>query len=184
MKSSETSLPGVVRIVPTVHRDQRGTFLEVWNEERYSRHGIPSRFVQDNVSTSRYGVLRGLHFQHPEGQGKLVSVLRGRVFDVVVDVRSDSASFGRWLGFELSDENGHQLYVPPGFAHGFVAISEVAIFAYKCTAPYRQESEKVVRWNDPDIGIQWPLERPLLSPKDESAPRLGEIPAASLPVTG
>lgn len=184
MKVSTTSLSGVLHIAPTVHRDQRGAFLELWHEERYARHGIPGQFAQDNASVSRYGVLRGLHFQHPDGQGKLVSVLRGQVFDVVVDVRSDSVTFGKWLAFELSEENAHQLYVPPGFAHGFVVVSDVAIFAYKCTTPYRPESERVVRWNDPDLGIRWPIERPLISPRDELAPRLREIPAASLPVAG
>lgn len=176
MRVVEAELPGVIILEPKVFEDERGYFLESWSEKRYREAGIDTTFVQDNLSFSRYGVLRGLHYQKPRAQGKLVSVLVGEVFDVVVDIRVSSPSFGRWMGAVLSAENRRQLYVPPGFAHGFVVTSENALFSYKCTDYYSPADEGSVRWDDPDIGIQWPVSSPTLSPKDGAAPLLREIP--------
>jgi dTDP-4-dehydrorhamnose 3,5-epimerase len=172
VKVTETELPGVVLIEPKVFGDARGFFFESYNARRYAELGIPGQFVQDNVSRSVKGTLRGLHFQEPHAQGKLVQVLRGAVFDVAVDVRRGSPSFGRWVGFELSEENHRQLWVPPGFAHGFCVVSELADFSYKCTEFYAPVAERGVRWDDPEIGIRWPVKDPLLSPKDAAAPFL------------
>jgi dTDP-4-dehydrorhamnose 3,5-epimerase len=177
----ETELPGVVVLEPAVHGDERGFFMEAWNRRRYEGIGIPAGFVQDNLSYSAKGVLRGLHFQHPNAQGKLVSVLRGEVFDVAVDVRLGSPSFGEWVGVTLSAENKRQLYVPEGFAHGFVVTGEAALFSYKCTAYYSPETEHSLLWSDPDLGIGWPVEAPELSAKDASAPALAQIAAGKLP---
>jgi dTDP-4-dehydrorhamnose 3,5-epimerase len=179
MKVSETELPGVLLVEPRVFSDERGFFLETFHAERYAAHGIPTALVQDNLSRSRHGTLRGLHFQEPKAQGKLVQVVRGTVFDVVVDVRRGSPTFGRWLGLELSGEAPRQLWIPPGFAHGFCVLSESADFYYKCTTLYAPEAERSIRWNDPQIGIQWPLRDPILSPKDAAAPLLAD--AAVLP---
>ena len=184
MKLLETALPGVLIVEPRVFRDDRGFFLETFNIARYAEAGLPATFVQDNVSMSRRGVLRGLHYQHPTGQGKLVSVLRGEVYDVAVDIRRGSPTFGRWAGAVLSAGNMRQLYVPPGFAHGFLALSDEVLFSYKCTAYYRPADEGSVRWDDPDLAIDWPIPAsspPLLAPKDAAAPRLAEIPAERLP---
>jgi dTDP-4-dehydrorhamnose 3,5-epimerase len=185
MKLLDTSLPGVLIVECRVYRDDRGHFVEVWQEGRYREAGLDVAFVQDNLSVSRRGVLRGLHYQHPGGQGKLVSVAQGAVYDVAVDVRRGSPTFGRWTAAELSAENGRQMYVPPGFAHGFLVLREPAVFLYKCTAPYRPGSEGSIRWDDPDLGIAWPrvegMPGPLLSPKDAEAPRLCEVPAERLP---
>lgn len=177
-----TRLPGVVIIEPRVFRDERGYFFEVHNEWRFTAAGLPGHFVQDNVSYSRGGVLRGLHYQHPTAQGKLVSVLWGEVFDVAVDVRRGSPTFGHWVGEYLSAQNGRQMYVPTGFAHGFLVTSESAVFHYKCTTPYDQPSEGSVLWDDPDLDIAWPR-RPeiLLSPKDKNAPKLADVPPHRLP---
>jgi dTDP-4-dehydrorhamnose 3,5-epimerase len=171
-----TDVPGVLLLEPKVHGDHRGFFLETFHADRYAAAGIGGPFVQDNWSRSVRGTLRGLHFQEPHAQGKLVQVVRGAVFDVAVDVRRGSPAFGRWVGCELSEENKRQLWVPPGFAHGFVVLSEVADFFYKCTALYRPEAERSVAWNDPDLGIAWPVAAPLLSPKDAAAPRLAQAP--------
>jgi len=176
-----TELPGVLVVEPQVFGDERGFFMESFNGRRYREAGLPERFVQDNLSLSRRGVLRGLHFQHPRGQGKLVSVLRGEVFDVAVDVRRGSPTFGRWVGLSLSEENRRQLYIPPGFAHGFVVLSEAALFFYKCTEYYAPECERTVLWSDPEIGIGWPVEEPVLSEKDRKAPALREMPPGHLP---
>lgn len=181
MKVTETQLPGVVIVEPQVFADARGSFMESFSAARYANAGIAGPFLQDNVSTSRRGVLRGLHLQHPNGQGKLVSVLLGEVFDVAVDVRPDSPTFGKWVGEYLSEENRRQLYVPVGFAHGFVVTSERAVFSYKCTTYRDAASEMSVRWNDPFIGIAWPVGEPILSDKDGAAPSLLEIPATRLP---
>ncbi|MEP6591145.1 MAG: dTDP-4-dehydrorhamnose 3,5-epimerase [Gemmatimonadota bacterium] len=175
------SLPEVLLLQPRIHRDERGHFLETWSATRYSDVGITDRFVQDNVSVSQLGVIRGLHFQHPQPQGKLVSCLLGTVFDVAVDVRWGSPTFGGWVGFELSDDNGHQLWVPPGFAHGFQALSPEVVFAYKCTAPYAPSAERSIRWDDPDIGIAWPRREPIVSAKDQSALSLASHPTEALP---
>jgi dTDP-4-dehydrorhamnose 3,5-epimerase len=181
MKVEKTKLPGVLRIVPDVFEDQRGSFFEVFRAERYAAHGIPVSFAQDSVSRSRHGVLRGLHFQWPNAQGKLVYVLEGEVFDVAVDVRPDSRTFRQWAGHKLSAENRAQLWIPPGFAHGFCVLSDTALFAYKCTTPYDAKCEQSIRWNDPDLAIDWPIQAPMLSHKDVVAPRLSEIDPARLP---
>lgn len=171
-----TALHGVLRIVPAVYPDDRGCFLETFQHRKYLAAGVGPDFVQDNLSRSRRGVLRGLHFQEPNPQGKLVSVTAGAVYDVVVDVRRGSPTFGKWLAEELTSENRTQLWIPEGFAHGFCALSETADFLYKCTAYYDAGSERAIRWNDPDLGIPWPVESPLLSPKDRDAPRLRDAP--------
>lgn len=151
------------------------------NRKRYADAGLPADFVQDNVSFSARGVLRGLHFQNPNPQGKLVSVLQGEVFDVAVDVRVGSPTFGRWVGASLSADNRRQLYVPEDFAHGFVVTSETALFQYKCTGYYHPEAEGAVAWNDADVGIEWPIADPVLSAKDRAAPSLSAMPAGVLP---
>ncbi len=181
MKIIETDLPGVLILEPKVFGDERGFFMESWNAGRYAEAGLPDRFVQDNLSFSRHGVLRGLHFQNPQPQGKLVSVLQGEVFDVAVDIRVGSPTFGRWTGVTLSAENKRQLYVPEDFAHGFVVTSDAALFFYKCTDYYAPASEGTVLWDDPEIGIEWPLDSPTLSEKDRAAPTLREVPEAALP---
>jgi dTDP-4-dehydrorhamnose 3,5-epimerase len=177
MKVSGTNLSGVVLIEPTVFDDPRGLFYESWSESRYADAGVPGPFVQDNISSSTQGTLRGLHLQHPFGQGKLVHVLVGEVFDVVVDVRVGSPNFGRWTGATLSESNRHQLYVPPGFAHGFCVVSDTALFVYKCTEYYRPETEIIVAWDDPDIGIRWPFAEPTLSRKDRAGAALSSLTA-------
>ena len=179
MNVVETDLPGVLIVEPQVFGDERGFFMETWNGRRYEDAGLPGRFVQDNLSYSAHGVLRGLHFQNPQPQGKLVSVLSGEVFDVAVDIRVGSPTFGEWTGTTLSADNKRQFYVPPDFAHGFVVTSEVALFFYKCTDYYSPSSEGIVLWNDPEIGIEWPVERPTLSDRDRTAPPLREIPEGS-----
>ncbi len=181
MKVIETSLPGMLIIDPDVFGDSRGFFMETYNEARYRDAGLPRRFVQDNLSSSARGVLRGLHYQNPDAQGKLLYVLSGEVFDVAVDIRVGSPTFGEWVGVTLSGENHRQLWVPEGFAHGFQVTSENALIAYKCTAPYNREAEGAVLWNDPEIGIEWPIEKPTLSEKDRNAPRLREVPEDVLP---
>ncbi len=181
MNVIETSLPGVLVLEPKVFGDERGFFMETWNQRRYEEVGLPGRFVQDNLSFSRRGVLRGLHFQNPDQQGKLVYVLSGEVFDVAVDIRQGSPTFGRWESVLLSSENKRQFWIPEGFAHGFLVTSETALFAYKCTAPYNARADGSVLWNDPDIGIEWPIEAPTLSEKDRNAPRLVEVSPEKLP---
>lgn len=181
MNLVETALPGVVLLEPEAYGDERGFFMETWNRRRYEELGLPADFVQDNLSYSKGGVLRGLHFQNPDPQGKLVSVVLGEVFDVAVDVRVGSPTFGAWTGVTLSAENRRQLYVPEGFAHGFLATREEVLFAYKCTAYYNPQTEQSLLWNDPDIDIGWPVVDPVLSTKDGSAPRLAEILPEKLP---
>jgi len=177
-----TDLPGVLLIEPKVFGDHRGFFLETFQQERYRRAGIALPFVQDNHSRSRRGVLRGLHFQLRHPQGKLVQVMRGAVFDVAVDIRRGSPTFGRWFGAELSDENHRQLYIPPGFAHGFCVLSETADFLYKCTDYYHPEDEDGISWQDPAIGIDWPITDPLLSERDRNLPLLADMEPDRLPV--
>jgi dTDP-4-dehydrorhamnose 3,5-epimerase len=184
MNVKETRLPGVVVVEPAVFCDDRGFLTEVWNQRRYDDAGLDVRFVQDNLSSSRRGVLRGLHYQWPAAQGKLVSVLQGEVFDVAVDIRSDSASYGQWVGVTLSSENRHQIYIPPGFAHGFAVLSETALVLYKCTGYYTPSDEGCVRWDDPAIGIDWPISAPILAKKDSEAPLLADVPAQRLPRIG
>ena len=181
MNSIETALRGVVILEPRVFADARGYFLETWNQARYAGFGLPERFVQDNLSSSTKGVLRGLHYQHPNGQGKLVSVAKGEVFDVAVDIRVGSPTFGQWVGVTLSDQNHRALYIPPGFAHGFVVVSDSALFSYKCTEYYAPTCEASLIWDDPDLAIAWPESSPNLSPKDLAAPRLRDVPRDRLP---
>ena len=181
MNVVETNLPGVMIFEPKVFGDERGFFMETWHVERYEEAGLPARFVQDNLSFSQRGVLRGLHFQNPDQQGKLVYVLQGEAYDVAVDIRVGSPTFGEWTAITLSSENKRQLYVPEGFAHGFLVTSSTALFAYKCTARYNAQAEASVLWNDPQIGIEWPVERPVLSEKDRAAPPLAKMPAEQLP---
>ncbi len=175
MKVIETQLPGVLIIEPKAFGDHRGFFLETFQVERYREHGIDLPFVQDNHSRSARGVLRGLHFQRTRPQGKLVSVSRGAVYDVAVDIDPQSATCGQFVGVELSDENHRQLWVPPGYAHGFCVLSEVADFQYKCTDYYQPEDEGGLLWNDPDVGIPWPVAEPQLSAKDQLNPRLRDL---------
>jgi dTDP-4-dehydrorhamnose 3,5-epimerase len=181
MKIMETGIPGLVIIEPVVHGDDRGFFMETWNAARYESAGLPGRFVQSNLSRSGAGVIRGLHFQNPEPQGKLVSVLEGRVFDVAVDIRPDSPAFRQWAGVELSAQNHRQLYIPEGFAHGFCVLGESALLSYFCTAFFRPEFDRAIAWNDPDIAVRWPIESGQLSSKDASAPRLRDFAEDSLP---
>ena len=177
LKVLPTDLPGVLVIEPRVFRDERGFFLETYSARAYREAGIAFAFVQDNFSHSTRGTLRGLHFQEPDGQGKLCSVSRGRVWDVAVDVRRGSPTFGKWTAVELDDVSLRRIWIPPGFAHGFVVVSDVADFHYKCTAPYAPASERAIRWDDPALAIPWPLPgAPLLSPKDERAPVLADAP--------
>lgn len=177
MKVLRTEIEGLLIIEPKVFGDTRGFFLETYNRDRYVAEGLDATFVQDNLSYSQKGVLRGLHYQKPFTQGKLVSVVEGQVWDVAVDLRANSSTFGRWFGLFLDAEKKNQLYVPPGFAHGFVVTSPAALFSYKCTDVYHPETEGSLRWNDPDVGIQWPLDfEPQLSGKDAQAPLLRDIP--------
>ena len=182
MKIIETSLPGCLVIEPAVFGDERGVFFETWNADRFGEHGLPVKFVQSNVSPSVTGVLRGLHYQWPRPQGKLVSVLEGEVYDVAVDIRRGSPNFGRWEAVILSADNRRQLWIPEGFAHGFAVLSEHAVFNYLCTDVYVKEADAGVRWNDGDIGVDWPVSDPLLSAKDEKAPFLADISGDRLPV--
>ena len=170
MEIVQTPIQGVMLIKPKVWGDARGYFVETWQKERYEAAGISLPFVQDNHSKSTYGILRGLHFQKTRPQGKLVHVSLGSVFDVVVDIRTGSPSFGQWYGVELTQDNQWQLWVPPGMAHGFVVTSQVAHFHYKCTDYYCPNDEGGIRWNDPDLGTVWPVEQPVLSDKDKIAP--------------
>jgi dTDP-4-dehydrorhamnose 3,5-epimerase len=170
-----TELPEVVVIEPTVHRDARGFFVETYHAEKYRSGGIDAVFVQDNHSRSTEGTLRGLHLQLRRPQGKLVRVIAGEIFDVAVDVRRGSPTFGRWVGVTLSGENFRQCYIPPGFAHGFCVLTPAAEVEYKCTELYDPADEVGVVWNDPDVAIRWPVEHPLLSPRDARLPRLAEL---------
>jgi dTDP-4-dehydrorhamnose 3,5-epimerase len=181
VKATPQAIPDVILIEPQVFGDERGYFMETYHAERYAEIGITTAFVQDNVSRSRKGILRGLHLQNPHGQGKLVNVLEGEVFDVAVDVRVGSPTFGRYVSATLSAQNHHQLYVPPGFAHGFCVLSEYATFAYKCSEVYRPESELGVAYDDPELGIPWPVREPVLSGKDQQNARLSQIDPARLP---
>lgn len=176
MKVIETSLPGVLLLEPKVFGDERGFFMETYHVERFREIGIDAAFVQDNHSRSARGVLRGLHFQEPKAQGKLVRCPRGAIFDVAVDIRRSSPHFGKWFGTELSEENKRMLWVPPGFAHGFCALTEIAELVYKCTELYDPNADRAVAWNDPAIGIEWPISDPQLSAKDAAAPTLANAP--------
>jgi dTDP-4-dehydrorhamnose 3,5-epimerase len=184
MNIKKTKLAGVLILEPKVFPDDRGYFSETWNCARYEQAGIPGPFVQDNISFSKKGILRGLHFQYPQSQGKLIQVLSGEVLDVIVDIRVGSPTYSQWLGEVLSESNHRQMYVPPGFAHGYCVTSEAALFSYKCTDFYNPATEHGIIWNDPDIGIEWPIAQPVLSAKDKAYPRLKDLKPENLPVFG
>ena len=175
MQVESTGLEGVFLVKPTVHGDDRGFFMETYHADKFAELGLPTEFVQDNHSRSSKGILRGLHFQFPSWQGKLIRVIQGEVFDVAVDVRRESADFGKWYGTYLSEENKHQLYVPEGFAHGFCVTSDVADVVYKCTSVYNPSEDFSLSWNDPQIGISWPIDDPILSAKDHNAMSLDDL---------
>lgn len=182
MKVAALRIPGLAVVEPQVFADDRGEFFETWNRERFAAAGLDFAVVQANVSRSRHAVLRGLHYQWPNPQGKLVSVLDGEVWDVAVDIRRGSPTFGQWEAVVLSGDNRRHFWIPEGFAHGFVVTSESATFSYLCTAPYDRAADAALRWDDAQLAIDWPLARPLLSDKDARAPRLSELPAERLPV--
>jgi dTDP-4-dehydrorhamnose 3,5-epimerase len=180
MKITKCDLEGLLIIEPDVYGDHRGFFVESWNRVRYREAGIHADFVQDNFSLSQRGTLRGLHFQNPLAQGKLVSVWQGEVFDVAVDIRRGSPTFGRWHGVTLAADTKRQFWIPPGFAHGFAVVSETALFHYKCTEAYSPKDELGFRWDDPAVGIKWPIASPTLSKRDAGAPLLSELPKERL----
>lgn len=182
MKVIETRLPGALILEPQVFGDARGFFYESYNKSKYHEAGIVADFVQSNVSRSAKGVLRGLHYQWPNPQGKLVSVLEGEVYDVAVDIRHGSATFGQWAGVMLTADNHRHFWIPEGYAHGFCVLSEFATFSYQCSALYDAKADAGIRWNDADIGIDWPLSTPLLSDKDAKAPLLKDVPVDRLPL--
>ena len=182
MKTIRTRLPECVVVEPAVHGDARGYFYESFHARKFADAGLDLRFVQTNVSHSARGVLRGLHYQWPNPQGKLVSVLEGEVYDVAVDIRAGSPRFGQWAAVILSAENKRHFWIPEGFAHGFAVLSEHATFIYQCTALYERDADASVRWNDADIAVDWPVGEPLLSDKDLKAPFLAEVPRERLPV--
>jgi len=174
MQISKTPIDGLLIIEPKIFEDSRGTFYEVYSESRYHAHGIPS-FIQDNHSISKKGVLRGLHYQVNPGQGKLVRVTRGEVFDVAVDIRKQSPTYGKWWGLSLSEVNHLQLYIPTGFAHGFCVLSESAEVLYKCSDYYSPKNERGILWSDTDLAIDWPVKDPILSEKDAVYPHFSEL---------
>jgi len=182
MKVIETGLPGCVVIEPAVWGDARGFFYEAWNADRFAALGLPAKFVQSNVSSSTRGVLRGLHYQWPNPQGKLVSVLQGEVYDVAVDIRRGSPTFGQSTAVVLSAENKRHFWVPEGFAHGFAVLSDTALFSYLCTAAYDKVADAGIRWNDASLAIDWPIGHPSLSDKDAVTPFLADVPPERLPV--
>lgn len=175
MKVEKTKLPDVVLITPKAFEDERGFFMETFNQLVFSEARLPDEFVQDNHSRSTKGVLRGLHYQYPQWQGKLVRVLYGEIFDVAVDIRRDSPNYGEWVGEYLNAGNKQQLYVPPGYAHGFCVMSDTADVVYKCTTLYKPEDDAGIRWNDPEVNVEWPLTDPIVSEKDSTAPLLSEV---------
>lgn len=182
MKVIQTDLPGCLVLEPRVFEDARGFFYESFNQDKLAAVGLAPRFVQGNVSRSSQGVLRGLHFQNPKAQGKLVSVLEGEVWDVAVDIRRGSPDYGRWTGVVLSEANKRHLWIPEGFAHGFVTLSERALFTYLCTDTYDPAADAGIRWDDPRLAIDWPVAQPLLSDKDAGLPLLDELPPERLPL--
>jgi dTDP-4-dehydrorhamnose 3,5-epimerase len=182
IKFLATALPGVFLIEPDVFKDERGFFMETYHQRRYAEGGIDCQFVQDNHSHSRRGVLRGLHYQLKHSQGKLIYVTGGEIFDVAVDIRHGSPTFGKWVGAHLTEENGRQIYIPKGFAHGFCTLSGTADVIYKCTDFYFPGDEFGIYWADPDIGIEWPDIKPILSNKDSRNPRLTDVPEDLLPL--
>ncbi|QTA83063.1 dTDP-4-dehydrorhamnose 3,5-epimerase [Desulfonema limicola] len=184
MNIISTSLEGVLIIEPDVFKDQRGFFMETWNQRRYEKSGIYQDFVQDNLSFSVKGTLRGLHYQIKHPQAKLVQAVSGEIYDVAVDIRPGSPAFGQWTGVYLSGENKRQLLIPKGFAHGFCVLSETALFMYKCSDFYMPEDEGGILWSDPEIGIKWPETNPIISEKDTKNPVLSDCPKEKLPFYG
>jgi dTDP-4-dehydrorhamnose 3,5-epimerase len=182
MKVIETDLPGCLVVEPQVFGDSRGFFFESFNSDKLEAHGLHPTFVQGNVSSSGQGVLRGLHYQWPNPQGKYVSVLEGEVWDVAVDIRRGSPTFGKWTAVVLSGENRRHFWIPEGFAHGFVVLSERAVFTYLCTATYDAKADAAIRWDDPSLAIDWPVSNPQLSDKDARAPLMADVAADRLPV--
>ncbi len=176
MKIQTCKISGLLIIKPDIHQDARGFLLETWNRERYVEAGIPIDFVQDNLSKSSEGVLRGLHFQHPHGQGKLVQVLVGEIWDVAVDLRWSSPTFAQHVGVTLNENSHKQFYVPAGFAHGFCVLSKTAIVSYKCSEAHHPDCEKGIAWNDPKLAISWPIKNPIVSEKDSNWAPLASLP--------
>lgn len=181
MKFERTDLPEVAIIRPAVYSDARGYFMELYHKNKFMKANIDDVIVQVNLSASRYGVLRGLHYQHPKGQGKLVIVAQGSIYDVAVDIRRGSPRFGKWVGFELSDDNKKQVWIPPGFAHGICVLSDSATIIYKCTELYYPDHEHSILWNDPQLNITWPIDNPTVSDKDNSGKFLRDIDVLNLP---
>ena len=181
MKAEKTAFQKAMIIEPDAFRDKRGYFMETYHKEKYEQLGLTTQFVQDNLSYSVRDTLRGLHYQHPRGQAKLVQVIKGEIFDVIVDIRRGSPTFGQWTGISLSDENNRQLYVPEGFAHGFCVLSDTAVVYYKCSDFYAPENEGGILWSDPDLNISWPLKDPVISEKDSRYPVLEDLPVERLP---
>lgn len=181
MKIQKTDIEGVLVIEPAVFSDERGYFMETYHQKRYLEMGISSVFLQDNLSYSVRGTLRGLHYQYPNAQAKLVQVVRGEIYDVAVDIRPESTTFGKWVGVYLDSDTKRQLFIPEGFAHGFAVISDYALFTYKCSDLYDPSSEKGIIWNDPGLAIDWPVTSPLLSEKDQQYQALRDIPMENLP---
>ena len=175
MYNTKCEIPGVIFIEPKIFGDSRGWFVELWNKEKYEQIGIKENFVQDNISYSKYGVLRGLHYQKPHTQGKLIFVLQGEVWDVVVDLRIESPTFKKWEAFKLTGEKKEQLYIPEGMAHGFCVLSDEVIFQYKCTDKYSPNDEKGIRWDDQELLIPWPVKDPLISDKDKNLSFMREL---------
>ena len=185
MAPGPTALEGLVLIKPRLFPDERGAFFESWNARRYAELGVDHEFVQDNVSYSRRGVIRGLHFQEPHPQGKLITIVHGTAWDVSVDLRPGSPTFGRWMGFVLSADTGRQLFIPEGFAHGFAALTDEVTLTYKCTEYYHPEAERTLLWNDPQLGIDWRVESPTLSSKDRQGQRFSDLfPGVARPPIG
>jgi dTDP-4-dehydrorhamnose 3,5-epimerase len=181
MKIIATPIDGLLVIEPKIFKDKRGFFMETYNRQKYEAAGITETFVQDNLSYSKKKTVRGLHFQIRRSQAKLVQAVAGEIFDVAVDLRPASTTFGKWTGARLSDKNGHQMYIPKGFAHGFCVLSEFALFYYKCSDFYAPDDEGGIIWSDQDIGIEWPVENPIISEKDKQYPNLANLAAEQLP---
>lgn len=181
MKIITSFIEGILIIEPKIFKDKRGFFMETYNQARYNESGINATFVQDNLSYSQKNTLRGLHFQIKHPQAKLIQVISGVIFDVAVDLRPGSATFGKWTGFYLSSENRRQVFIPEGFAHGFCVLSEFALFHYKCSDFYAKDDEGGIIWSDPDIGIEWPVENPIISEKDKQYHKLSDLTAHELP---
>ncbi len=179
MQVEQTKLEGVLLVTPQVFGDDRGFFMETYNRDKALAMGLPGEFVQDNHSKSSRGVLRGLHYQYPQWQGKLVRAVQGEIYDVALDIRAGSPTYGEWVGYYLNADNKQQLYVPAGYAHGFCVTSDTAEVVYKCTSLYAPEQEGSLLWNDPDIGIHWPIETPILYDKDVDGVRLKDLPELS-----